>query len=152
MAIRIISVGRKHEKWIEAGIERFQTRLKKPFDVSWHLIAHSAQQGDQAREEESAKIIKALKEREFVLLLDERGKNFTSPQLSQLLQSSFDSGLSVTVIIGGAYGVTEQLRQQAHQVWSLSNLVFPHQLVRLMLAEQIYRAQEISAGRSYHHV
>ncbi|MDN6350790.1 MAG: 23S rRNA (pseudouridine(1915)-N(3))-methyltransferase RlmH, partial [Yaniella sp.] len=83
--------------------------------------------------------------------LDERGKNFSSPQLAGQLQQLFDTSHSVALVIGGAYGVNDQLRARADTVWSLSNLVFPHQLVRLMVAEQIYRAQEISAGRPYHH-
>ena len=68
------------------------------------------------------------------------------------LQGAFDSAKQVAVIIGGAYGVDDRVRQRADFVWSLSKLVFPHQLVRLILAEQLYRAQEIAGGRPYHHV
>ena len=93
-----------------------------------------------------------IRPEEHVILLDERGKNLSSPDLAQHLQSRFDVGASVAMVIGGAYGVDEQLHGRADLVWSLSKLVFPHQLVRMILAEQIYRAQEISAGRPYHHV
>jgi 23S rRNA (pseudouridine1915-N3)-methyltransferase len=86
------------------------------------------------------------------VLLDERGHNVDSPALASALRGAFDSGRTVTVVIGGAYGVSDRVRERADFVWSLSKLVFPHQLVRLILAEQLYRAQEISAGRSYHHV
>ena len=72
--------------------------------------------------------------------------------LAAHLQQQFDVGRPVTVVIGGAYGVDETVHARANRVWSLSGLVFPHQLVRLILAEQVYRAQEISAGRPYHHV
>ncbi len=68
------------------------------------------------------------------------------------LQGAFDSSRQVAVVIGGAYGVDDRVRQRADFVWSLSKLVFPHQLVRLILAEQLYRAQEIAGGRPYHHV
>ncbi len=112
---------------------------------------HSQREGDAAREEESDRILKALKPQDFVVLLDERGSSLTSPQLAAALQKQFDTGKNVVMIIGGAYGVSAELQKRADLVWSLSGLVFPHQLVRLIIAEQIYRAQEISAGRPYHH-
>ena len=86
-----------------------------------------------------------------VILLDEIGKNLSSPELSTLLDTQFTRG-SVTVIIGGAYGVTPELQRRADTVWSLSRLVFPHQLVRVLLIEQLYRAQEIQNGGKYHHM
>lgn len=86
---------------------------------------------------------------DFVILLDERGKNLSSPELSDLITEHTDK--HIVFIIGGAYGVTSDLRQKSNIVWSLSNLVFPHQLVRLILAEQLYRAQEIHRGSHYHH-
>ena len=82
-------------------------------------------------------------------MLDERGKNLSSPELSDLITEHTDK--HIVFIIGGAYGVTSDLRQKSNIVWSLSNLVFPHQLVRLILAEQLYRAQEIHRGSHYHH-
>lgn len=82
-------------------------------------------------------------------MLDERGKNLSSPELSNLITDNINK--HIIFIIGGAYGVTSDLRQKSNVVWSLSNLVFPHQLVRLILAEQLYRAQEIHRGSHYHH-
>lgn len=148
----MVAVGKKHEAWVTEGIERYAKRLRKPYDISWKLLPHSSQEGETARSEESARILKSLKGDEHLILLDERGKNIASPQLATTLQSQFDTGQHVCLVIGGAYGVNDELHQRADFVWSLSKLVFPHQLVRLILAEQIYRAQEISAGRSYHHV
>ena len=148
--IRIIAVGKKHESWVAEGIERYQKRLKRPFDIEWVFLPHSPAQGDQARQDESERIISRLKD-DHVVLLDERGKLIDSPALSKLLLVPLESSRLVTVIIGGAYGVTDMLRQRADVVWSLSPLVFPHQLVRLILTEQLYRAQEIAAGGPYHH-
>ncbi|WP_457915238.1 23S rRNA (pseudouridine(1915)-N(3))-methyltransferase RlmH [Candidatus Minimicrobia naudis] len=91
-----------------------------------------------------------LRSDDFVILLDERGKNLSSPELSDLIIDGI-SIRRIVFIIGGAYGVTYDLRQKSNVVWSLSNLVFPHQLVRLILAEQLYRAQEIHRGSHYHH-
>lgn len=152
MSIRILAVGKKHENWVADGIERYERRLRKPFDASWQLLPHSAREGEAARAEESDRLLTKLDRDDFVVLLDERGENVDSPGLARRLRSAFDASRSVALVIGGAYGVDDRVRQRADFVWSLSKLVFPHQLVRLVVAEQLYRAQEIAAGRPYHHV
>ena len=151
MAIKIVSVGKKHDSWVSEGIGRYETRLKKPFDTQWVLLPHSSLQDAAARQDESERILSRCDDREFVILLDERGDELTSPQLASLLDNTFTAGRIVTFIIGGAYGVDDRVHQRADVVWSLSPLVFPHQLVRLILIEQLYRAQQISAGHPYHH-
>jgi 23S rRNA (pseudouridine1915-N3)-methyltransferase len=151
-SLRIIAIGKKHERWVAEGIARYEKRLKKPFDYEWVFLPHSSRDGLAARQEESERILQRLSDDDYVVLLDERGKLLDSPGLAQLLLTPLQSSRRVTVIIGGAYGVDETVHQRAHTVWSLSPLVFPHQLVRLILAEQLYRAQEISAGNPYHHV
>ena|SRR5699024_2229546 len=151
LSIHVITVGKRHEAWVTDGIQRFIKRLKKPYDVTFKLVPHTTAGEQRSRDEESAAITKQLRSSDHVILLDERGKNFSSPQLADHLQQLFDTSRSVALVIGGAYGVNDQLRARVDTVWSLSNLVFPHQLVRLMVTEQIYRAQEISAGRPYHH-
>lgn len=151
MSIRIICIGKKHESWIVAGIERYQKRLKKPFDVEWVLLTHSAMEGLVARQEESERILSRINNHDYVILLDEHGKNISSTDLSLRLTSLLDISQPVTIVIGGAYGVDEKLSRRANFIWSLSNLVFPHQLVRLILIEQIYRAQEIRSNNPYHH-
>lgn len=149
--INILAVGKKHEPWVSAGIERYEQRLKAPFNALWHVVPHSSLQGDQARQQESERLLGRIKPTDYVVLLDERGKLLDSPALSVHLQQRFTNSQSVVLVIGGAYGVNDELTQRANLVWSLSPLVFPHQLVRLILVEQLYRAQEIAAGRSYHH-
>src|SRR5699024_3416904 len=150
MGIRVLVVGKKHERWVAEGIDRYERRLRKPFDVSWELVPPSAREGEQARDEESAKLLRRVGERDSVVLLDERGKLVDSVALTDKLRSLLDRGQGLTCIIGGAYGVNEAVRARAQWTWSLSPLVFPHQLVRLMVTEQLYRAQEIDAGRGYH--
>ncbi|HEV7952034.1 MAG TPA: 23S rRNA (pseudouridine(1915)-N(3))-methyltransferase RlmH [Candidatus Saccharimonadales bacterium] len=152
MPIRILSIGKKHESWVLEGIERYEKRLKKPFVCEWVFLPHSAREGVAARQEESERILSRLTSNEHVILLDERGKMLDSPGLSQDLLTHLQSSRNVTIIIGGAYGVDATVHQRADVVWSLSDLVFPHQLVRLILTEQLYRAQEIAAGNPYHHV
>ena len=151
MSIRIITVGKRHESWVADGIERFRKRLKKPYEIDFTFVPHTTAGEQRSREEESAAVEKHLRPTDHVILLDERGKQFTSPQLAGHVQQLFDTARHPVVVIGGAYGVNDRLRARADTIWSLSKLVFPHQLVRLVLAEQVYRAQEISAGRPYHH-
>jgi 23S rRNA (pseudouridine1915-N3)-methyltransferase len=151
MPIRILAIGKKHEQWVQDGIIRYETRLKRPFNTEWVLLPHSAREGLQAREEESERLLARVRDDEFVMLLDERGKLFDSPALSALLLEPLESSKTVTIIIGGAYGVDASVEARATVVWSLSPLVFPHQLVRLILAEQLYRSQEIAQGNPYHH-
>jgi 23S rRNA (pseudouridine1915-N3)-methyltransferase len=151
MPIRILAVGKKHEAWVADGIQRYEKRLKRPFDVTWVLLPHSPSEGITARQDESKRLLSTIRDDEFVILMDERGKLVDSPALSSLLLAPLESSKSTTIIIGGAYGVDETVHKRADLVWSLSPLVFAHQLVRLLLAEQLYRAQEIAAGGPYHH-
>jgi 23S rRNA (pseudouridine1915-N3)-methyltransferase len=149
--IKIIAVGKKHEDWVEAGVKRYSERLRAPWNIEWILLPHSAREGATARQEESQAILSRLDDRDWVILLDERGKLYDSPALSRSIETVIANGKSVVIVIGGAYGVDETLTARASQVWSLSPLVFPHQLVRLILAEQLYRAQAIAQGHPYHH-
>jgi 23S rRNA (pseudouridine1915-N3)-methyltransferase len=151
MSVRILAIGKKHEAWVVDGIERYQKRLQRPFDMSWVLLPHSAREGLVARQEESERILGRLDPSEFVILLDERGKLLDSPALSRRLIGVLERSQLVTLVIGGAYGVDETVHARANLVWSLSPLVFPHQLVRLIGVEQLYRAQEIARGNPYHH-
>ncbi len=151
MTLTIISIGKRHEDWVKDGIKRYEERLRQPFDVKWGIMPHSSLEGQQAREEESERLLKRLQPDAHVILLDERGKNIDSPTLSGLLSQALTFGKKITIIIGGAYGVNEAVHARANFTWSLSKLVFPHQLVRLLLIEQIYRAQQIDKGSSYHH-
>lgn len=151
MSIKLIAVGKKHEKWVKDGIDRYESRLRKPWDVSWTYLSHSSLAEEAARAEESKRILDKVSNDDYLILLDERGKNLSSPELSQLLAANLGYK-QVVLVIGGAYGVDDSVRKRANTVWSLSKLVFPHQLVRLILTEQIYRAGEITNNRPYHHV
>lgn len=145
--INIIAVGKKHDPNITDAINDYEKRLRAPFEVKWVLLPYSAKNGDEARQDESERIISQLRPADFVVLLDERGQDLSSPDFSALLTSQ----QNIVIIIGGAYGVNDELRQRADRVTSLSAMVFPHQLVRLILIEQIYRAQAIATNHPYHH-
>lgn len=149
--IRIIAIGKKHESWVVDGIRRYQKRCQPPWNFEWVLLPHSNLEGIPARQEESKRILSRLHSSDFVVLLDERGEIFDSPTLSRRFDQLFAQRQKVTIVIGGAFGVDDNLMQRANLIWSLSPLVFPHQLVRLILAEQLYRAQAIANGSKYHH-
>lgn len=151
MPLKVIAVGKKHESWVQEGIARYQMRLRAPFVLEWVLLPHSHLEGLSARQEESGRILSRLSPTDIVILLDERGKALDSPVLSRLLGDHLNASQTVVMVIGGAYGVDDTVHSRAHVTWSLSPLVFPHQLVRLIVAEQVYRAQEIARGGSYHH-
>lgn len=139
MSIKIVAGGRKHRDFVLEGVLEYEKRLKKPFDMEWEFV-----------EEGRLAEIK-LKEDDFLVVLDERGENITSPELANKVSCGLERGRRIVFVIGGAYGVPEELRDRADFVWSLSKLVFPHEICRLLVIEQIYRAQEIYLGRAYHH-
>ena len=141
--IHIIAGGKKHLDWVNIAVSEYQKRLKKPFNIEWGLIEEEKLNQYLAKWPFSGQ--------QYVILLDERGKNLSSPELSGILSQQFVNSREVVIIIGGAFGVSEEIRQKSNLVWSLSRLVFPHQLVRAILAEQVYRAQEIWNGGKYHH-
>ncbi len=151
MPLTVLTVGKKHEAWVADGIERYQKRLRAPFAIEWVHLPHSSLDGDRARQEESERILSRLRQGDYVILLDERGKLLDSPTLAEVLIEPLSRSISVVLVIGGAFGVDQSVHDRAQRVWSLSPLVFPHQLVRLILIEQLYRAQQITSGGSYHH-
>ena len=151
MPIKIIAIGKKNVSWVEAGVNEYQKRLRPPFACSWELLPHSHLEDENARHEESQRILARIKSDDIVVLLDERGKQLSSPELSQYLSAKLDASATVVIVIGGAYGVDQTVFSRANLVWSLSKLVFPHQLVRVILIEQLYRAQQIRIGSPYHH-
>lgn len=152
MKITIISVGKKNDSSLDTAIAEYSERLNRVIPTTWELIAPSGFDEQKARSHESATILTKIKPSDVVWLLDERGKQLTSPALAaQINVLQYQGVQRLVFVIGGAYGVDEALRERANFVLSLSELVFPHQLVRLLLAEQLYRATEINRGSGYHH-
>lgn len=152
MKITIISVGKKHDSIFNPAIQEYMHRLSHSFDINWHFISPSGKSELIARKEESGQITNFLKKDAVTWLLDEAGQQLSSIDLSTKIEFLKNRSVQeLQVIIGGAYGVDETLRQRADFIWSLSKLVFPHQIVRLLLVEQLYRASEIQKGSGYHH-
>jgi 23S rRNA (pseudouridine1915-N3)-methyltransferase len=156
MKIKLCSVGKGHENYVKEGIEDFSKRISKYYPVEWKIIPPARQtsnslEGD-IKKQEAQSILNLINKDDYLVLLDERGKQFSSPALATFIeQRANESTRQLLFVIGGAFGVDESIFNRANHVWSLSPLVFPHQLVRLMLAEQIYRACTIIRNEKYHH-
>lgn len=154
MKIALWSVGRQNESYVDEGVRIFTKRISHYFPVEWKMVPaakNPAGEQDQ-REKESAALLSLVQTDDTVVVLDEKGKQFSSPALSAYLQQQANKSVKrIIFIIGGAYGVTEEFAHGAAVRWRLSDLVFPHQLVRLILAEQIYRACTILRNEKYHH-
>ncbi len=155
MKITILAIGKKHDSKLEASIQDYTSRLNHYVKCEWKLVESkitASMNDDQIRRKESDTLRTHISDSDVVTLLDERGSELSSPALAQRIQKFMNSGVqNVVFVIGGAYGVDEAFMQRADFIWSLSKLVFPHQLVRLILAEQLYRAHTILTGEKYHH-
>lgn len=141
--IRIIAGGKKSAAWCAEACAEYEKRLRKPYEVTWEFV-------------DEEKLTKRLADwpftgREYVICCDERGENISSGEYSQRLEKAFVVSKDVVILIGGAYGFDEEVRRRADFVWSFSKLVIPHMIARLIVMEQIYRAQEIALGKPYHH-
>lgn len=157
MKIQFWSVGKAHEPYVKEGIDMFTKRVTAYYPASWKIIAPPKQAASLAEPELKKKegeiILGQLEKDDYLVLLDERGKMLSSEQLAAFLQTrANESTKSIVFLIGGAFGVSEAVKQRASLTWSLSALVFPHQLVRLLLSEQVYRACTINRNEKYHHI
>ena len=148
MKITIISVGQKHLPELATLINNYIARLPKSYSVNWRLIKHASGDAKTSVARESEKILSEIPDDNKVVLLDEKGVQLDNESLSNKL---FSSPHDTTFIIGGAYGVNNEVIARADLVWSLSKIVLPHQIVRLILAEQIYRSFCIHTNHPYHH-
>jgi len=157
MKIILMSVGKSNEPYVKQGIEEFTKRLNKYFSTEWNIISppkNAASLSDnELKLQEGKLILSQIQQDDFLILLDERGKQFSSPQLANFVQQrANESAKRLVFLIGGAFGVSNEIFTRANHTWSLSPLVFPHNLVRLILSEQLYRACTILRNEKYHHV
>lgn len=156
MNIQLWSVGKNHEPYVKNGVEDFTQRISRYFKVEWNIIP-TPKNAEKMNEPELKKkegeiILNLLGKDDYLVALDERGKQFSSEGLAQFIQTrANESTKRLIFLIGGAYGIDEAVMKKANHKWSLSQLVFPHQLVRLILAEQVYRACSILRNEKYHH-
>jgi len=156
MKLQFWTIGKAHEPYVKEGVEMFTKRIGKYYPVDWNIIAppkNAAVLSEvDLKKKEGEIILQSIQKDDFLVLLEERGKQINSEGLAAFLQlRANESVKNVIFLIGGAYGVSEAVMQRANYKWSLSQLVFPHQLVRLILAEQVYRACSINRNEKYHH-
>lgn len=157
MHIEIWSLGKENDAFIEEGVN-YYFKKTQPWNSIELVVLQPPKKlatTDVARTKlvEEELILKRLTTNHYLVLLDERGKQLNSVQWSQQMQQFMNQGVKTLVIlIGGAFGVSDAVKSKAKQTWSLSGLVFPHQLVRLIVAEQVYRSFSILNNSPYHHV
>jgi 23S rRNA (pseudouridine1915-N3)-methyltransferase len=156
MKISLWSIGKNHESYVQEGIKEFTKRISKYFPVEWNIISPPKNSGLLSEQDLKAKegdiILQLLKQDDYLVALDERGKKLDSPGLAQFIQArASESKKNLVFLIGGAYGIDEKVLKRANFSFSLSSLTFPHQLVRLILCEQVYRACSILRNEKYHH-
>ncbi len=156
MKLHFWSVGKAHETYVVEGIALFTKRITNYYPVQWNIIAAHKNAASFSEQEmkikEGETILGLLKKDDYLVLLDEKGKQINSEGLAAFLQQrANESEKNIIFLIGGAYGVSDEVFHRANFKWSLSQLVFPHQLVRLILAEQVYRACSINRNEKYHH-
>jgi 23S rRNA (pseudouridine1915-N3)-methyltransferase len=156
MKLQLWTIGKSHESYVREGIEDFTKRISKYYAVDWRIIVPAKQTTNSLENDikkiEAQSVLNALQKDDYLILLDQRGKEMTSPQLAAFIEARANSSVKqVVFLIGGAFGVDDDIKKRANYTWSLSQLVFPHQLVRLVLAEQVYRACTIIRNEKYHH-
>jgi 23S rRNA (pseudouridine1915-N3)-methyltransferase len=156
MKIQFWSIGKANDSYVKEGITEFTKRISKYFPVEWTIIPVPKNAGMLSemdlKKKEGETILQWLKPDDYLVALDEHGKQFSSEGLSEFLQERASASTkNIVFLIGGAFGLDATVLKKAQLKWSLSQLTFPHQLVRLILSEQVYRACTILKNEKYHH-
>jgi len=158
MKISIVAVGKIKERYMKEGVAEYVKRLSRFCDLRITEVEDerapeslSPMQEEQVKKKEAARIAGKLKEGTYLIVLDVKGTKKTSEDFASVLQSCFTSGRSdITFVIGGSLGLDAELIRKADLRFSLSDMTFPHQLTRLILLEQLFRAFKILNGEPYH--
>ncbi len=155
MRISLVLTGKTREKYLQEGFELYRKRLDHYVPFSCTVIPDlkvTKKTGNmQVQEMEGDQILQRIKPGDFVVLLDERGKHYSSEEFAAYLQSMEGRTGHILFIVGGAYGFSEAVYNRADHKMSLSKMTFSHQMVRLLFVEQLYRAYTILNGEPYHH-
>jgi 23S rRNA (pseudouridine1915-N3)-methyltransferase len=157
MKLQLWSIGKDHEAYVKAGVDDFTKRISRYYPVEWMILPPPRNAGTLSltdlKKKEGDMILEGLSKDDYLVALDEKGKQLSSEGLAQFIQTrANDSVRNLIFLIGGAYGLDLRVLQRANHTWSLSQLTLPHQLVRLVLAEQLYRACTIQRNEKYHHI
>ncbi|MEJ2129686.1 MAG: 23S rRNA (pseudouridine(1915)-N(3))-methyltransferase RlmH [Woeseiaceae bacterium] len=154
MHIRLIAVGDRQPAWVDDAFGNYSARFPREWkfrlDVMATVRRGKNDRSGRAMEAEGEQILSRIDPAEQVVLLDERGKQYTSNELSKRLDAWQADGRDLCFIIGGPDGVADGVGKRADSTWSLSNLTLPHGLARVLFAEQMYRAWSLQVGHPYH--
>ena len=156
MKIRLITIGKTDEAYLKEGINKYLSRIKHY--ISFEMIElPDVKMGKKLnvnlqKEAESKEIIKLISKSDFVVLLDEKGREFNSVGFSEYIQKRMNSGLDLCFVIGGPFGFSKEMYERADQKIAISQMTFSHQMIRLLFVEQIYRSYSILKGEKYHHI
>ncbi len=150
--MRIVAVGKTKQDFIIRGIEEYSKRLSAYASIKWDFIPEAKKTllPEKVKEKEAEQLLKYIQSDEFLIVLDERGKSYSSVQLSQKIQSILPYK-KIVIIVGGVYGLAPSILQKADLVLSFSRFTFTHQMIRLLLMEQLYRAFTIIHNKKYHY-
>lgn len=156
MKITLLTVGKTDKDWVRQGLDIYVSRLKHyiPFAIVEipELKGVSSLTKEQIKTREGELILKNIRPTDDVILLDERGKQHSSVELAKVIQDKISyAGKDIVFVIGGAYGFSDPVYVRASSKISLSRMTFSHQMVRVIFAEQLYRAFTIIRGEPYHH-
>lgn len=154
MRLTVFAVGTRMPAWVTDGVDEYARRMPRQIRFDIEEVAPGLRKGRgtpaTAREQEAARLRKRAAGADVTIALDERGRPWNSVQVADRLRDWLDMAPQVALLIGGADGLTDAMRDSADSVWSLSPLTLPHGLVRVVLAEQLYRAWTIVDGHPYH--
>jgi len=153
MRIRVLAVGTRMPAWVNEGVAEYEKRLPREFQLEWVEVPPAKRQGERtelllAKEAESLQ--RQLKPAEQLVVLDVAGQVISTEQMAATFAEYQMTGKGIAMVIGGPDGVAPELLAQASQRWSLGRITLPHPLVRVVLAEQLYRAWSINARHPYH--
>jgi len=153
MKFEFYFIGKTTENYLSQGIENYCRKLEFYMNSSIKILPVSSDKNMiKALKEESAKILKTISAHDYVIVLDEKGKSFSSVELADEIQKVMNHSFSkIIFVVGSAYGVDGDLKKRANLVLSFSKFTLTHQMIRLLLLEQVYRAMTILKGESYHH-
>ncbi|MCH5234295.1 MAG: 23S rRNA (pseudouridine(1915)-N(3))-methyltransferase RlmH [Muribaculaceae bacterium] len=156
MEICLLSVGKISSSWIQQGIDMFESRIGRYIKFSTLIIPDIKNSKslsiENLKEEEGKAIIGNINSSDFVVLMDEKGKEYTSRGFSEWIQKQMNAGRKrLMIVIGGPFGFSQNVYARADSTIALSKLTFTHEMAKLILTEQIYRSMTILRGEPYHH-
>ena len=152
MRLRVIAVGTRMPEWVQLGVADYLARLPRELGISIEEVKPVQRKGPagDALVEEGQRVLARIGRDARIVLLDERGSSWNTLQFAARLQHWQEAHSEVALLIGGADGHAPAVRALAQEQWSLSALTLPHALVRVVLAEQLYRASTVLRGHPYH--